>query len=168
MNTGGNYPIIHAETGNLLAGVPFARGLRVPRSKMRALCAEGIEVQVSAPSNSSCAKIKIFQYGKQLTDVAFNESGEGVVATFADGSVVSGTMIVGTDGPRSKIREFARGGADKAALSKFEISHINMTVCYNDAEKARYVRRDYPTSYLALSERSHHAFQSSEYILAMV
>lgn len=47
MNTGGNYPIIHAETGNLLAGVPFARGLRVPRSKMRALCAEGIDVQAS-------------------------------------------------------------------------------------------------------------------------
>lgn len=94
--------------------------------------------------------------------MAFNESGQGVLATFADGSVVGGSMIVGTDGPRSKIREFARGGADKAALSKFEISHINMTVCYGDAEKARYVRRDYPTSYLALSERSHHAFQSSE------
>lgn len=46
MDTGGLYPIIHAETGNLLAGVPFARGLRVPRSKMRALCAEGIDVQV--------------------------------------------------------------------------------------------------------------------------
>jgi hypothetical protein len=74
-------------------------------------------------------------------------------------------MIVGTDGPRSKIREFARGGVDKAALSKFEISHINMTVCYGDAEKAKYVRRDYPTSYLALSERSHHAFQSSEFIV---
>jgi hypothetical protein len=47
IDTGGDYPIIHGETGNLLAGVPYARGLRVPRSKMRALCAEGIDVQVS-------------------------------------------------------------------------------------------------------------------------
>ena len=46
MEAGGNYPIINAETGDLLAGVPYAKGLRVPRSKMRALCAEGIDVQV--------------------------------------------------------------------------------------------------------------------------
>ena len=46
INAGGNYPIIHGETGNLLAGVPYARGFRVPRSRMRALCAEGIDVEV--------------------------------------------------------------------------------------------------------------------------
>lgn len=46
IDAGGNYPIIHGETGDLLAGVPYAKGLRVPRSKMRALCAEGIEVKV--------------------------------------------------------------------------------------------------------------------------
>jgi hypothetical protein len=50
INTGGNYPIIHGETGNLLAGVPYARGFRVPRSKMRALCVEGINVEVLDPS----------------------------------------------------------------------------------------------------------------------
>ena len=47
MEAGGNYPIINGETGAMLAGVPYAKGLRVPRSKMRALCAEGIDVQVS-------------------------------------------------------------------------------------------------------------------------
>ena len=46
MEAAGNYPIINAETGAMLAGVPYAKGLRVPRSKMRALCAEGINVQV--------------------------------------------------------------------------------------------------------------------------
>ena len=46
MDAGGNYPIIKGETGDMLAGVPYAKGLRVPRSKMRALCAEGIDVQV--------------------------------------------------------------------------------------------------------------------------
>jgi len=46
IEAGGDYPIIHGETGRMLAGVPYKKGLRVPRSKMRALCAGGIEVQV--------------------------------------------------------------------------------------------------------------------------
>ncbi|KAF2858090.1 putative monooxygenase [Piedraia hortae CBS 480.64] len=144
IEAGGNYPIIHGETGNLLAGVPYQKGLRVPRSKMRLLCAEGIKVQ----------------YGKELVDVAFNQSGEGVIATFKDGTLVKGSLIVGADGPRSKVREFAMGSAEKAAVSRFPIWHHNLTVCYRDAEKARYLRREFPTSYLALSNRSFHAFQS--------
>jgi hypothetical protein len=47
IDAGGDYPIIHGETGALMTGVPYAKGLRVPRSKMRALSATGIEVQVS-------------------------------------------------------------------------------------------------------------------------
>ncbi|BCS00577.1 FAD-dependent oxidoreductase [Aspergillus luchuensis] len=144
LNAGGNYPIIHGETGHLIAGVPYAKGLRVPRSKMRDLCSKGIDVQ----------------YGKNLIDVAFTESHKGVVALFDDGSMVAGTILIGADGPRSKVREFAMGSAEKAAVSRFPIFHTNMTVSYNDAEKARYVRQRFPTSYLALSDRSYHAFQS--------
>ena len=42
----GDYPIINGESGDLITGVPYKDGLRVARSKMRALCAEGINVQV--------------------------------------------------------------------------------------------------------------------------
>ena len=52
-----------------------------------------------------------------------------------------------------------------AQVSKFPIWHYNMTVCYNDAEKARFVRKQYPTSYLALSEQSFHSFMSSKWVL---
>ena len=72
-------------------------------------------------------------------------------------------MIIGADGPRSRVRETAMGSVEKAAVTKFPIFHTNMTVCYGDADKARYVREKYPTSYLALSQRSFHAFQSSQY-----
>ncbi|KHN94879.1 Aromatic-ring hydroxylase-like protein [Metarhizium album ARSEF 1941] len=140
----GLYPIINGETGELITGVPYENGLRVPRSRMRALAAEGIHVQ----------------YGKLVTDIAFNESGRGVVATLSDGTIVPGTMIIGADGPKSTVRQFAMGSADKAAVTKFPIFHTNMTVCYNDADKAKTVRHQYPTSYLALSQRSFHAFQS--------
>ncbi|KAK3368611.1 hypothetical protein B0H63DRAFT_534902 [Podospora didyma] len=140
----GLYPIIKAETGDLIMGVPYQNGLRVPRSKMRLVASTGIEVQ----------------YGKLLTDIAFNETGNGVIATFSDGSLVPATMIIGADGPKSKVREFAMGSAEKAAVTKFPIFHTNMTVCYGDAEKALFVRKQYPTSYLALSEQSFHSFQS--------
>lgn len=46
----GLYPIIHGESGQLITGVPYENGLRVPRSKMRKLSAEGINVEVSPRS----------------------------------------------------------------------------------------------------------------------
>ncbi|KAI5463845.1 hypothetical protein BGZ63DRAFT_353582 [Mariannaea sp. PMI_226] len=144
IESGGIYPIIQAETGSLLTGVPYEKGLRVSRSRMRALCAEGIEVQ----------------YEKNLVDVAFNESGDGVIAIFSDGTTIPGSILIGADGPRSRVREFAMGNAAEAAVSRFPIFHTNMTVCFGDAEKAKYIRKDFPTSYLALSNQSFHAFQS--------
>jgi hypothetical protein len=42
----GLYPIINGETGELITGVPYTNGLRVPRSRMRELASEGIDVQV--------------------------------------------------------------------------------------------------------------------------
>jgi len=71
-------------------------------------------------------------------------------------------MLIGAEGGRSRVRELAVGNAESAAPQKFPICHTNMTVCYGDAEKARYVRERYPTSYLALSRHSFHAFQSSK------
>jgi hypothetical protein len=60
IDAGGKYPIIHGETGNLLAGVPYAKGLRVPRSRMRALCAEGIDVQVRFSITSQLTQLMLF------------------------------------------------------------------------------------------------------------
>lgn len=52
----GLYPIINGETGDLITGVPYKDGLRVPRSKMRVLCAEGLNVQVSQPEDEKCCR----------------------------------------------------------------------------------------------------------------
>lgn len=102
------------------------------------------------------------QYNKHVRDIAFNESGKGVILSFTDDSVVSGTIVVGADGPRSKVREVAMESAEEASVTPFPIWHMNLSVCYNDAEKAQYLRQKFPTSYLALSQKSFHAFQSSE------
>jgi 2-polyprenyl-6-methoxyphenol hydroxylase-like FAD-dependent oxidoreductase len=94
--------------------------------------------------------------------VAFNDTGKGAIATFDDGTVVPGSLVIGADGPRSKVREFAMSSTEKASVKRFPIFHTNMTVCFGDVEKARFVRQRFPTSYLALSQRSFHAFQSSK------
>jgi 2-polyprenyl-6-methoxyphenol hydroxylase-like FAD-dependent oxidoreductase len=102
------------------------------------------------------------QYGKDLTDVAFTKSKNGVIALFSDSIIVHGSIVLGADGPRSKVREFAMSRKERAQVSKFPICHHNMTVCYGDVDKARYLRQQFPTSYLALSQRSFYAFQSSK------
>lgn len=56
----GLYPIIHGESGQLITGVPYENGLRVPRSKMRKLSAEGINVEVSQQSFHT----RLFKYGR--------------------------------------------------------------------------------------------------------
>ncbi|KAG8630473.1 hypothetical protein KVT40_002092 [Elsinoe batatas] len=143
INAGGNYPIIHGETGEIIAGVPYKRGLQVPRSKMRALCGRGVDVR----------------FGKHLSSVDFADNGS-VTAHFTDDTSATGTLLVGADGTRSRVREIAMGSTEKAAVSAFPIWHMNMTVCYGEADKARYLRSEFPTSFLALSQQSFHAFQS--------
>ncbi|KAI4218077.1 MAG: hypothetical protein LQ349_008879 [Xanthoria aureola] len=112
IEAGGNYAIIHGETGNMLAGVPYKKGLRVLRSKMRKLCGNGIDVQ----------------YGKQLSRIEFDEDEQGVTVGFTDGTSVSGTLVVGADGARSKVREVAMGSAERAATTPFPIWHMDLTV----------------------------------------
>ena len=131
----------------------FVTILRVTSQREPREAQTGLTVSVSS----------LYKYGKDLSDVAFNETGNGVIATFSDSTIIGASILLGADGPRSKVREFAMLGTDKASLKSFPIWHHNMTVCYDDADKARYLRQQFPTSYLALSQRSFHAFQSSEF-----
>ena len=66
---------------------------RFSRTKLRALISEGIEVK----------------YGKTLSSISYDESENGVSAHFADGTSISGDVLIGTDGPRSKARDLIVG-----------------------------------------------------------
>lgn len=71
----GLYPIINGETGDLITGVPYTDGLRVPRSRMRAICAEGIDVQVCQTIAQSaldpCSTSTFFSCSSTLTCYIF-------------------------------------------------------------------------------------------------
>ena len=82
-------------------------------------------------------------YGFELADIKYNVDGKGVSATFINGDTVTGGVMVGSDGPRSKVREILLG-AEKASTTHLDIIHANISVKYDDAEKAKFARSVHP------------------------
>lgn len=105
---------------------------RVSRRKLRALCIDGLDIQ----------------WGKTLTEIEYRDDGEeGVVARFADGSAYEGDIIVGADGPRSKVRELLLG-TEVARSKPLGVVQNTTLVKYGDAKKALHVRSGNPLFYL--------------------
>lgn len=67
-----------------------------------------------------------------------------MTATFKDGDKVSGTILVGADGPRSSVRDLLLG-EEKAKVTPLDVVHSNVAVTYHDAEKAKFVRSAHPS-----------------------
>jgi len=57
---------------------------------------------------------------------------------------VTGSLIIGADGPRSKVRELLMG-PEKGAVTAMGIVHSNVAVVYHDAEKAKFIRSAHPS-----------------------
>ncbi|KAH0559497.1 hypothetical protein GP486_003988 [Trichoglossum hirsutum] len=135
------FPILNSQTGEVLKNMPLPRTVRVSRRKMRTLCTEGIDIQ----------------YGKTLSDITYDPSGVGVTAVFADGTTAKGSVLVGCDGPRSKVRELLVG-PEKAAPSMLEVTHNNMAIEYRDAEKSLFMRKVHPIFYMGIHPDGHLVF----------
>lgn len=85
-----------AKSGEEFVRPAAVRGtVRVSRRKVRVLLSQGLRIE----------------YGKRLVRV--EERGDEVTAYFEDGTSASGSMLVGCDGGKSKVREFVVG--EKAA-----------------------------------------------------
>ncbi|KAI9753800.1 MAG: hypothetical protein M1835_000954 [Candelina submexicana] len=126
-------PIVNGETGELMRNIPIPRAIRVSRRKLRAFCSQEIDVE----------------YGKALVSMTFREDGDGVVAKFADGEEALGSVVIGTDGPKSAVRENLLG-TEKGTATPLEVVHANTALCYHDAEKSRFLRSCHPIFSLCL------------------
>ncbi|KAI9809365.1 MAG: hypothetical protein M1827_006877 [Pycnora praestabilis] len=135
-------PIYNGETGECMKEIPLPRTIRCSRRKLRALCAEGIDVQ----------------YGKKLRNVTYGQDGKGVIAHFTDGHEVTGTTIIGSDGPRSMVRELLLG--EKAKPGSLGIIYSHAVTSYGDAEKAKFVRKTHPIFSMAIHPDGTFAFVS--------
>ncbi|KAH6717106.1 hypothetical protein BKA61DRAFT_718859 [Leptodontidium sp. MPI-SDFR-AT-0119] len=119
-----NMKIYNGLDGTILKALPIPRTIRVSRRKMRAFCCQGIDVK----------------YGYELANIRYEEA--GVTAVFTNGELVAGSIIIGSDGPKSKVREVILGS--EAAVTPLEIVHSNVAITYGDAEKAKFVRSAHP------------------------
>lgn len=79
------------------------------------------------------------QYGKSLETIEYETSPTGVKAVFKDGTSVKGNLVVGADGPHSTVRELLLDPVT-AKASQLGVTQYGVHACYNDAEKARFVR----------------------------
>lgn len=71
-----------------------------------------------------------------------------MTAIFRNGSSVSGSVIIGSDGPRSAVRSLILGS--EADVTPLEVVHSNVAVKYGDAEKAKFIRSAHPVFSLAV------------------
>ncbi|KAL4765292.1 FAD-dependent oxidoreductase [Aspergillus foveolatus] len=118
-------PIYAGHSGELLGKTPD-RSMRVTRRKMRKLFSEGIDIQ----------------YGKHLCAITKTE--EGVTSTFADGTSVSGHLVVGCDSANSTTRQLLLGDAGK--VDYLDLTMLNFT-CKFDVETARLIRATHPFAF---------------------
>jgi 2-polyprenyl-6-methoxyphenol hydroxylase-like FAD-dependent oxidoreductase len=117
---------LNGQTGEQIGAVETPHIYRLRRSKLRALIAEGIDIQ----------------YGKALTDIYYPDDGKTVTAHFADGSSTNGTLLVGTDGTRSIVRNLLLG-PQKAALTTLEFAASIVQAKYS-SEQVKFLRSWHP------------------------
>ncbi|CAG8953647.1 hypothetical protein HYFRA_00010106 [Hymenoscyphus fraxineus] len=117
---------LNGATGIEIGAAVIPHLYRMQRSKLRALLGEGISIQ----------------YDKTLSTISYTEDGSTVTAHFEDGTTASGTILIGADGTRSKVRNLLLG-EEKAALDRLEYAALWVQAKYT-AEQVKYLRSGHP------------------------
>ncbi|KAJ5393821.1 uncharacterized protein N7487_011462 [Penicillium crustosum] len=106
----GPLPMINGENGALIAELQSSKVYRLRRDKFRALLLQGLDVH----------------WGKSLCDIIYSDAGKHVTAKFTDGTEVTGSLLIATDGPHSTTRTLLVG--EQAA--KVTPTDFASTICY--------------------------------------
>lgn len=94
-----------------------------------------------------------------LKNLKFSDSDKTATATFEDGTSATGTLVVGADGTHSATRHIIfNHNKEKAAAKPVPYNALNYHVCYNDAEKAKFVRQPHPIMYHAIHPKGYWLF----------
>jgi 2-polyprenyl-6-methoxyphenol hydroxylase-like FAD-dependent oxidoreductase len=117
---------LNGQTGEQIGAATTPHIYRLRRSKLRALLAEGIEIQCS----------------KCLSDITYSDDGTAVTAKFADGSSTKGSILVGAEGTRSLVRNLLLG-SEKAALTTLEFAASIVQAKYS-AVQVKFLRSWHP------------------------
>lgn len=99
------------------------------------------------------------QYGGELIGITYIEDGSEAMAIFANGKSVTGSVVVGTNGPQSKVRQLLFG-PERGGVCSMDMVHSNVPIVNHDAKKARFVRNAHPV----FSCMAHPNFKSISFI----
>lgn len=97
-------------TGQLIKSVDSSKFYRLRRDKFRHMLLQGIDVR----------------WGKELVNIDYSKDGQTVTAVFADGNKDSGTLLIGTDGPHSRVRSLLVGAEE----GKVQPTDFATTMCF--------------------------------------
>jgi 2-polyprenyl-6-methoxyphenol hydroxylase-like FAD-dependent oxidoreductase len=97
------------------------------RRKLRNFCTQSIDII----------------WEKTIDNATYDADGNGVTAQFTDGTSYRGDLLVGADGPKSKVRELLLG-VELATATPMEIIYNMSIIKYPDAEKALFVQAPHP------------------------
>lgn len=89
------------------------------------------------------------KYGHELESIRYHSDKGGVTAVFKNQVAVTGTLLIGADGPKSTVRELLLG-PEKSSTTQMEIVHTDIGVTYHDAEKAKLIRSTHPVFSIAV------------------
>ena len=124
---------------------------RVSRKKLRNLCLDGVEVL----------------WAKTVESITYDSNGVGVTACFADCSSYHGDLLVGADGPKSKVREILLG-VEKSRATPMEIVYNMSIVKYGDANKALHLQATHPQNVFGYNPNGIFSFLASMYRVSLL
>ncbi|MCJ1443818.1 MAG: hypothetical protein MMC23_004318 [Stictis urceolatum] len=137
-------PIYNGQTHELLKRVEVPKFYRLSRKRTRSLCAEGISIN----------------FGKRLTDIETSPASKTVTAIFADSTHGSGTLLIGTDGPRSSVRTHLLG--PRASLTPLPYTVVRLLATYPDPTTIPHLRNSIDSiNGMALHPQGSYAFFSA-------
>jgi 2-polyprenyl-6-methoxyphenol hydroxylase-like FAD-dependent oxidoreductase len=131
---------LNAATGDLINEPMIDNFYRLKRSALRAFLADRLDLR----------------FGKKLVTISF-PTPSTATAHFADGSSATGSMVIGADGPRSRVRELLLPARDRSTPSRlpFATSFVQSTY---PREQALFLRSFHPLYLAGVHPHSRFAF----------
>ncbi|KAL4945248.1 hypothetical protein BDV06DRAFT_231415 [Aspergillus oleicola] len=116
---------LNGRSGEHMTSVPANNFYRLRRRKLRRLLSEGLDIR----------------FGHQITNIHYSDDGKHATADFSNGPSITASLIVGTDGARSTVRNLLLGPQGAIRTLPYCASFIQARYT---AEQARFLRSFHP------------------------
>ncbi|KAL2847334.1 hypothetical protein BJX68DRAFT_112979 [Aspergillus pseudodeflectus] len=131
---------LNGQTGELMTSVPANNFYRLRRRKLRALLAKGLDIR----------------YGVRLDKIKYSEDGKSATASFHNGPSITASLVVGTDGARSTIREILLG-PDQGSIRTLPYCATFVQARFT-ADQALFLRSFHPLYLASINPAGYFAF----------